>query len=34
MPTFFTPTEVIYRLDFASQFTLTDPTHIGGFILM
>ena len=25
---------VIYRLDFAPQFTLSDPTHIGGFILM
>ena len=30
----FTLTEVIYRLDFAPQFTLSDPIHIGGFILM
>ena len=25
-------TEVIYRLDFAPQITLSDPTHIGDFI--
>ena len=30
----FTPTEVICRLDFAPQFTLSDPTHIGGFIAL
>ena len=29
----FTLTKVFYRLDFAPQFTLSDPTHIGGFIL-
>ena len=29
-----TLTEVIYRPEFTPQFTLPDPTHIGGFILM
>ena len=38
MPAFFMVrefklTEVIYRLDFAPQFTLSDLTHIGGLIL-
>ena len=27
-------TGVIHQLDFAPQFTLLDPTHIGGFIFM
>ena len=30
----FTLSEVIYRLYFAPLLTLSDPTHIGGFILM
>ena len=30
----FTLPEVDYRLELAPQFTLPDPTHIGGFILM
>ena len=30
----FTPPEVNCRLEQAPQFTLLDPTHIGGFILM
>ena len=30
----FTLTKVIYQPEFAPQFTLLDPSHIGGFILM
>ena len=30
----FTLSELIYRLDFAPEWALSNPTHVGGFIFL